>query len=136
MSVIDGKGDSIGLAHAIRSYIRIKPSEIESTTLYGCHPGSVLSCLQNRGYKKVGEETVDGYLCDIYEGKSSRDGKWGTERIWHPRSLGDIYWLKAVLQLTDGRVIEGRLSGIQAETLDPELFKIPADYKELKIPTH
>jgi hypothetical protein len=75
--------------------------------------------------KPLGTETVNGRLCDKYQG-TSKDGKTGT--AWIDQKLH--FWVKGVS--ADGASFE--FSNIKEGRPDASLFQPPAGYQKMNIP--
>lgn len=120
------------VVHQVRKYLKGSAEEIETDSLYQCAPPLIYACLEKNRFSKVGEETVDGHPCEIYEGRSFYKGQVGTERIWHPTDLPTVYWLKAVEVISADFVLEASLKDVTPQKLDSELFKVPAGYQKLE----
>jgi hypothetical protein len=93
------------------------------------------------GIKKVGSETIDGYVCDEYkldqkkmaqgQSKGRPSPEAGTALVWVSPKLGVV--LKAVTDSPKGKVT-AVVTNIKVRKLPDSLFEIPAGYKKQEMP--
>jgi hypothetical protein len=77
--------------------------------------------------KLIGQEKINGYLCEKYQCIYNNSKQVNQLTIWYSTKLK--YALKTVYNTNPSIKIE--LIKIQEKTLDPALFKIPSDYKKI-----
>ena len=134
MSVVDDPGlpTPITLIHLLRKYAKMRAGEIENATLFSCRPGKFEECMTQNRFNKVGEETIDGHPCEIRQGATIFQNQPLGLRIWHPKDLPLVYWIKAVAEGTGGIIVDGSLTHVRSEKVDAGLFALPGDYTLFK----
>ena len=91
-----------------------------------------VKCFVELGFKKVGDEQVNGYDCDVYE-RAEDPQHPGSSKIWHPKTLKKLPFVRMTMQgARGGGQID--LSNIQEKTLDAKLFVVPDGYKKRESP--
>ncbi len=77
----------------------------------------------------LGEETVQGFRCDMYASSISFQGQKMPQTVWVAKEL------KVPIKMVsaDGS-LSSELRDIQVKKLDPALFSLPAGYEKLAFP--
>jgi hypothetical protein len=96
------------------------------------------------GGKKVKTEKVAGYTCDVYERKSSKNGRSLTARVWMPQKMDPKFAVKAVADtsvkkpgLTARNIVTFTLSNIKLnQTIAAATFAVPTGFqiKDVQLP--
>jgi outer membrane lipoprotein-sorting protein len=90
-----------------------------------------------KGAKKVGQQKLDGYTCDIYQKSGSREGETMTLKSWITRGTKPRLPIKVEQtinvkrpNMTMQQTQTTRMTGIQMGVPIPDsLFNVPAGYK-------
>lgn len=83
--------------------------------------------LKEKKRPKVGQETVSGIRCDIYEIVDKKEGQ--ITRIWVSEKVAR-FPIKVIQKRADEVTFTLELSNIKFETVDRAVFKIPEEYKK------
>jgi hypothetical protein len=87
--------------------------------------------------KDVGTKQIEGLICKgrVIEMAGAGARPALLVECWHSEQIAYIVASQATWSLADGQkvVVAFRLSKIEVRDPDPELFKIPADYKPVKL---
>jgi outer membrane lipoprotein-sorting protein len=90
-----------------------------------------------RNAKKTGRQTIDGFLCDVYQQTRKDEGRSITMKAWVTRSLQPPLPLKVEIvgqvnrpNMTMKQSQTTRITGIkQGVAIADSLFKVPSGYK-------
>jgi outer membrane lipoprotein-sorting protein len=110
------------------------PDSMATQKMVACSTEDVDGCFKKKGYKEVGKETVDGHPCVILEGTETNGGKKVVQKVWRPKDMKEVFMLKSLSKLDDGKEVQTTVSDVKLSKVDDSLFKVPADYKKMKMP--
>ncbi len=92
-------------------------------------PGLLTLPRQGQDMRLLGQETVNGYLCDKYAGNVTVLGRTLPRTVWVARDLH----VPIKMVSADGS-LAAEFTHIRPEKLDPALFLLPAGYARLALP--
>lgn len=103
-------------------------------------PGVVIFSLSRHSLsegKIIGTKQIEVLTCkgSVIEGSGAGEHPGFVIECWYAEKIAYIVTVNAMWKLSDGRKAENtfRLSKIELREPDPELFKVPADYKPVKL---
>jgi hypothetical protein len=102
----------------------------QAKTLPPCaHESNLEDCLLKQNFKRVGNETIDGHSCVIYEGKKETPNKKTMlSRIWHPTDLKEVPALRVRTWENPqdmSRYLEINYTDVKMVSLSDSLFTPP-----------
>ncbi|NMO15557.1 hypothetical protein HPC49_30535 [Pyxidicoccus fallax] len=93
------------------------------------------ACFKEQGYKKVGNEKVNGHSAVVYEGMTPDiHGRPSRQKVWRPTDLAEVPYIRAQTFGAGGDVTEVNLTNIQTGPVPDSRFTVPADYQKLAAP--
>jgi hypothetical protein len=90
-----------------------------------------------KGAKKVGQQKLDGFTCDVYQKSESREGRSMTLKSWITRGTQPRLPIKVLMtmnikrpNMTMQQTQTTRMTGIKMGVpIADSLFKVPSGYK-------
>ena len=93
-------------------------------------PLATVPPLSTRGMKAVGEESIDGVRCAIWEREAPSKAGRLHQRLWVPEKKNNLFhFLRAVTQ-TDRGATRADLSDVRAAPQPAALFRVPPGYRK------
>jgi outer membrane lipoprotein-sorting protein len=110
------------------------PKGMAEKQMMTCSTEDVDACFKKKGFKQVGNETIDGHPCAILEGVEKSNGKEIHQKIWRPIDLKEVFMLRSVTRMTDGKEITTDVRNVQVAKVAEALFLVPKDYQKMQLP--
>ncbi len=129
--IVDWKtGKAASIIHANRMVMEMDMKSLgESAGVQApyCDPSEgVATCFTKQGFTQKGTETVNGYLCDVFEHKDT-DGK--LIRVWKPKSIPELNGVRVQVLSKEGEeIVKTDYLNLKKKDFDPKAFEVPADY--------
>ena len=130
-TIIDKKNQkTFALLHAQKMVMEtdMKKSQIQAPI---CSTTGIEKCLEDQGFKKVGNEQFDGHPCALYEGDMKQKDKSFHIKLWRPEDLKEVPWIKSTGSDGNGTDVETHISDVQVVNQADSYFKVPAEYKSM-----
>lgn len=132
VEVIGQKGITILRPDRKLMYIILPPQKAYLEAPLTSEAGRNALCLAEEdqaGLKIIGTETLEGYICDKYEGTYQEQGKSGKFFLWMARELK-----RPIKMVTEDGSVSVELRQIRQEPLAEALFEPPPGFRLLKFP--
>lgn len=118
-------GKSQTIIHPIKVYTENDLAKFQGQVPV-CAATNIDECLQKQGFKKIGEETVEGHKCFVYESEGQTKVK-----LWRPIDLKEVPSIKMLATESSGKKIESVVSQIKLTPQSDSFFRIPEGYRPM-----
>jgi len=96
-----------------------------------CATDDWTACLTKQGFKRTGQETVNGHPCELYEGSHVIKGKKYLQKLWRPTDLKEAPMMRSVTQTDEGEVMRMEITDLKTVQFSAADFQVPAGYQKL-----
>jgi uncharacterized protein DUF4412 len=131
--ITDVKGQSASMLMPAQKMAMEMPAALADKKMISCSVDDIEGCLKTKGFKKTGDDTVDGHPCAVYEADSAAGETKAHQKLWRPTDMKEVFMIKSV-SVAENREVTMTIKDIKFGKLETSLFTVPADYKKMQMP--